>query len=151
LIAQQEIPENRTRVLSVLHNEVPDYLAAADCGFLLRASSQVNRVASPVKFGEYLASGTPVIMSNGIGDYSELARRENVGVVLPTGPWSATAETALKTFIDAYRRDSASWRARCLRVAREHLDYNAYLPRIAERFLRLPGTGRADEPSTVTR
>jgi glycosyltransferase involved in cell wall biosynthesis len=142
LIAQQGIAENCTRVLSVLHNEVPDYLAAADCGFLLRASSLVNRVASPVKFGEYLASGTPVIMSDGIGDYSELARRENVGVVLPKGPWSATAEAALKTFVDAYRQDCASWQERCLRVARQRLDYTAYLPRVAERFLRLPGGTR---------
>jgi glycosyltransferase involved in cell wall biosynthesis len=144
LIAQQGIAENRTRVLSVLHNEVPDYLATADCGFLLRASSTVNRVASPVKFGEYLASGTPVIMSDGIGDYSELARRENVGVVLPKRSWDTTAEAALKTFVSAYRQDPTSWQDRCQRVARQRLDYSAYLPRVAERFLRLPGNGCAD-------
>jgi glycosyltransferase involved in cell wall biosynthesis len=151
LIARQGISEDRTRVLSVLHNDVPCYLAAADCGFLLRESSPVNQVASPVKFGEYLASGTPVIMSDGIGDYSELARRENVGVVLPMGPWNVTAEAALKTFVDAYLHNPASWRERCLRVARERLDYEAYLPRIAERFLRVAGGGGDNDPGVVSR
>jgi hypothetical protein len=49
----------------------------------------VNEVASPVKFGEYLASGLPVVMSAGIGDYSELVRRKKVGVILKGRPASA--------------------------------------------------------------
>jgi glycosyltransferase involved in cell wall biosynthesis len=151
LIARQGIAENQTRVLSVPHNDIPSYLAASDCGFLLRASSPVNQVASPVKFGEYLASGTPVIMSDGIGDYSELARRENVGVVLPKGAWNATAEEALKTFVDAYCDNSQPWQERCLRVARKCLDYNAYLPRITDRFLRMAAGKRQNDRHELSR
>ena len=42
----------------------------------------VNNVASPIKVAEYLACGLPVIMTQGIGDYSEDLAREPVGLLL---------------------------------------------------------------------
>lgn len=53
--------------------EVRDYLATCDYGLLLRESSKTNHVSSPVKFAEYLSCGLNVIISRGIGDYSDLA------------------------------------------------------------------------------
>jgi glycosyltransferase involved in cell wall biosynthesis len=131
------IPFDRMTVVSVPHDEVPAYLAAADAGLLLREKSPVNQVASPVKFGEYLASGTPVIMSDGIGDYSELTQRENVGLVLPTDASEADIDAGLKTFLDEYRSDPESWQTRCRRVAREHLDSDVHLPKIIKLYERL--------------
>ena len=58
------------------------FLAAADYGLLLRQSSTVNRVACPVKFGEYLACGVRPILTPGIGDQSRLAQDEDLGVVV---------------------------------------------------------------------
>ena len=68
-------------IRSVPHGEIQHYLALADLGLLLRERSPVNRVASPVKFAEYLACGVPVLVSPGVGDCPEIVRRERVGYV----------------------------------------------------------------------
>ena len=123
-------------VVSVSHAEVPQYLAAADIGLLVREQSPVNAVSSPVKFGEYLASGLPVILTERIGDYSELTRRERVGVVLPVG--GSPGDCAmLKSFLAQYRSSPAAWRARCLDVACRHLDAGVYLPQILSLYQQL--------------
>lgn len=49
-------------------SEVINYLKVADCGIILRDDTLVNRVASPIKIGEYLAAGLAVIASPWIGD-----------------------------------------------------------------------------------
>jgi hypothetical protein len=82
LCLEEQLPEENRTILALDHREVPRYLAAADAGLLLRDRCPVNRVASPVKFGEYLAAGLPVVISREIGDYSALVSRESLGVVL---------------------------------------------------------------------
>ncbi len=64
---------------SVPYGEVPHYLNAADIGILLREKNLVNYVASPIKFGEYLCCGLPVIISSGIGDTEEIIERHGIG------------------------------------------------------------------------
>ena len=48
----------------------------------MRDNVLVNNVASPVKVAEYLACGLPIIMTKGIGDYSEDLNREGIGLLL---------------------------------------------------------------------
>jgi hypothetical protein len=62
-------------------DEVRLYLGACDFGVILREPSVTNRVASPVKFAEYLSAGLPVIISEGIGDYSSFVKAHHCGVV----------------------------------------------------------------------
>ena len=68
--------------LSVNREEIPLYLAAADIGFLLREKQQLNSVASPVKFAEYLAAELAVVTSPGVGDISELVQKKNLGILI---------------------------------------------------------------------
>lgn len=63
----------------VPHAAVNDLLAVCDYGWLVREQSTTNKVASPVKYAEYLAAGLQVIISPEIGDFSELTRKEQVG------------------------------------------------------------------------
>ncbi|HUN01307.1 MAG TPA: hypothetical protein PLS00_00520 [Niabella sp.] len=63
-------------------SKVPEYLMACDYGLLIRESSITNKVASPVKFAEYLACGLKVIISPQIGDYSEMAVKNEVGILI---------------------------------------------------------------------
>jgi len=72
----------RSVLLQVPRSEVPKYLSAADIAILIRKPTVVNRVASPTKFAEYLLCGLPVIISEGIGDSSDLVRSKGVGVVI---------------------------------------------------------------------
>lgn len=63
----------------------PDQVAAVlgncDHGIMVREDTVTNRVASPTKFGEYLAAGLPVVISEHLGDFSEMVRTENLGHV----------------------------------------------------------------------
>ena len=63
-------------------SQVPSYLMAGDYGLLIREESVTNKVASPVKFGEYLACGLSVIVSEQTGDYSEFVRQYQCGSLL---------------------------------------------------------------------
>ena len=64
-------------------DEVCNYLIIGDYGLLIREESLTNKVASPVKFAEYLACGLKVIISDNLGDYSELIKKNNdLGVVI---------------------------------------------------------------------
>lgn len=67
---------------SVSNNEMINYLNAADFGLLFRDNVLMNNVASPSKFAEYMLSGLPCIISEGVGDYTEFCRNEGVGVVV---------------------------------------------------------------------
>jgi len=61
--------------------EVPAALAAADAGiFFINPYKRYN--SSPIKFGEYLACGLPVVVNAGIGDTDRICVQERVGVVV---------------------------------------------------------------------
>lgn len=63
----------------VAPDEVPKYLLGADFGLLIRENTITNKVASPVKFAEYLACGLTVIISNELGDYSDFVLKHKCG------------------------------------------------------------------------
>lgn len=69
-------------LVSVPNKEVPGYLNAADIGILFRERNLVNRVAAPIKFGEYLCCGLPVIITKGIGDTQEIIKKYGIGRLL---------------------------------------------------------------------
>lgn len=58
--------------------KVKEYLYIADYGILFREQSITNKVASPVKFAEYLSCGLKVVISKNLGDYSDFANFEDL-------------------------------------------------------------------------
>jgi len=64
------------------HHQLAERLPAADFGFLLRKRGLINRVASPVKLPEYLASGLPVVIGPEVGDYTALVKDSRLGTVV---------------------------------------------------------------------
>ena len=61
--------------------DVSSLLITADYGILIRESSITNKVASPVKFAEYLACGLQVLISEGIGDFTDFVKKEHCGLI----------------------------------------------------------------------
>ncbi len=51
----------RLRVETGRLSEIPAYLNAADVAFLMRSPGPISKVASPVKFAEYVMCGLPII------------------------------------------------------------------------------------------
>ncbi len=62
--------------------EVAGLLRIADLALLLRKQSIVNQVALAVKFGEYLASGVPVLVTESAYEVAQLVRKYKCGVVI---------------------------------------------------------------------
>ena len=62
-------------------NDVSKYLLAADYGLLLREETITNKVASPVKFAEYIACGLKVIISKCLGDYTQFVETYDNGLL----------------------------------------------------------------------
>jgi len=67
--------------VAVPHSQVPTYLSAADFAFATIKAYPSARFCSPVKIGEYWANGLPVLLTEGVGDESEIIRREGGGAL----------------------------------------------------------------------
>lgn len=59
-------------IRSVSPDQVPQYLACADLGLALRRPSFSMQAVAPIKVGEYLLCGLPVVATKGIGDTNVL-------------------------------------------------------------------------------
>jgi glycosyltransferase involved in cell wall biosynthesis len=123
-------------VRSLTPEETREILPAFDAAFLLREDHVVNLVAAPVKFGEYLHAGLPVILTRGIGDASEWVRSEGLGVVLPGPRDPGNADRVLEAF-------STFDGERCRTFARARLSFSVTVP-LYEAVYRAAAGGEVD-------
>jgi hypothetical protein len=80
VLLEKEFP-SQILCKKVSPNEVPNYLILGDYGLLIREKSITNKVASPVKFAEYLACGLNLAISEDLGDYSEFVVSHDCGIL----------------------------------------------------------------------
>lgn len=59
-------------IRSVSPDEVPQFLACADLGLALRTPSFSMQAVAPIKIGEYLLSGLPVVFTNPVGNTNRI-------------------------------------------------------------------------------
>lgn len=123
-----QLPAETYSMTEVKHSEVPARLVHSHVGVLLRRNDPVNRVSSPTKFGEYLAAGIPVLMTDCIGDFSELANTHGVGFIIPNQRLDAKGallENAMLKEIIAFaeraRSEKYSLGMRCQMLVRDKL------------------------------
>jgi len=81
-IERLELVSDEYLLRYVTDEEITSYLNAADLGMLLRHEHLMNRVASPGKFGEYVACGLPVMMTRGISNFSDMVSNTDYAIVL---------------------------------------------------------------------
>jgi glycosyltransferase involved in cell wall biosynthesis len=68
-------------IINPLFDEIPVFLRCADAGIFF-INPYKKFASSPIKLGEFLACGRPVIINSGIGDTGELVNSNRVGVVI---------------------------------------------------------------------
>ena len=71
----------RVRRLWLKPEAVRYQLDHCGAGILVREDTITNRVASPTKFAEYLSAGLPVIISEHLGDFTQLVHDHGAGHV----------------------------------------------------------------------
>ena len=64
------------------YNEIYKYLSAADVAIIWREKSVVNKVASPVKFSEYVCCGLPVVSNNNVDLIKNFIKNHNCGLLI---------------------------------------------------------------------
>ena len=66
----------------VKYEEVSGYMSAADVALIFREKNIVNKVASPVKFSEYLCSGLPVISNKNVDVIEQCIENTGYGLLI---------------------------------------------------------------------
>lgn len=81
-LSKKEISHNNIINKFVSYELMPSYLCAADAAIIWREESVVNKVASPVKFSEYICCGLPVISNPVVDLIKDHIVNEDCGIVL---------------------------------------------------------------------
>lgn len=86
-LRQHQLEEFRHKIRFVQGGpaDVNRFLNAADWGYLVRQPHVVNEVSSPTKFLEYVATRNQVLISPGIGDFTEAVTRHKLGICIESG------------------------------------------------------------------
>jgi glycosyltransferase involved in cell wall biosynthesis len=111
--------------------EVPQYLSAADVGLLLRKPHESFRVASPIKFSEYLGAGLAVVASEGIGNTAELVESRRIGIGVPANPDASAIEDSAGRLLSVLDQGPDPVRQAILETCREIYLWERYTPVIA--------------------
>lgn len=80
LIEQSPLKDHKYILKSISQKEVAEHLTDIDLGLLLRAPTDLNKVAQPVKYIEYLAAGVGVVVEKGTGVVPGMVEKYNVGL-----------------------------------------------------------------------
>ena len=136
----RERPGSAAHVRSVPHAEVPQWMAALDATALLRERDAINRVASPIKFGESLACGVPVLLTAEIGDASGLVAERGLGAVFEDLLLGGARDGAkLEEFLGRQSTDRTALARACRAAAEERWSWHEQLPRWLRLYDRLSG------------
>lgn len=114
--------EKLVMVKSVAAKEVPTYLACADLGLAFRQPTFSMQGVAPIKLGEYLLCGLPVVATKGIGDTNAI--NNEVGYLVED-----MNDTALQQVADWFVTDvlpkRTQMRMQCRQVGIEHFSLDA--------------------------
>src|SRR3954452_10500404 len=115
-------------------DEVQWWVAAADVALVPYFDTPFNRARCPIKLGDYMAAGRPVVACD-IGELGRVVREHEIGLL--AGPdMSGFAERVLELLHDRPRAQALGARAR--RVAEEQYDWRVLAERL-EAFLSASG------------
>jgi len=129
------IPVGSYTIRTVFPSEVPRYLAAGDLGLAFIQPSLSMTAAGPIKAGEYLLCGLPVLSTSGIGDLDDLLDAETGRLLgsLDDSALDAAAGWFIEEVLPARERHRASCRVRGL----EHFGLDRSVAQYREAFDRI--------------
>ncbi len=116
-LAAVGVDPQRLHILSAAPADMPRYLGAADLGLALRQPAFSMQGVFPIKIGEFLLCGLPVVTTRGIGDIDCLID-ERHGVFLEDLGHPAIAAAA-DWVVETFLPDSAGFASRCRAIGRE--------------------------------
>jgi len=124
--------ESQYFIIKSPHHEVPGYLSAADFAFAPIKPAPCRLYCSPVKVGEYWACGLPVLLTEGVGDDSNIISQEPAGgagfnLEVPGSLHSALAHISAQIRQPEYRVQARAMAERYRSVNRSRQAYEQLL------------------------
>ena len=113
--------------------EVPHYLAASDALLLPMDDDPIEKARFPIRFGDYLASGVPVV-SNAVGEIKRIMETHDCGYTASVGDAGAFGRAIVTALTDAAGRRRKHENAR--RLIAEELNWPTVAPPAWKRFMR---------------
>ena len=108
--------------MSVSADLVPEYLACADLGMALRRTSFSMQGVAPIKLGEYLLCGLPVVASTGVGNTDAIG--PDVGFLVSEMDDSGL-DAAANWFLNTALPQRETFRLRCNETGIAHFSLDA--------------------------
>lgn len=124
-------------VCCVEQQEVQAYLLAADAGLLLREPSRMNRVSMPVKLGEYLSCGVPVIVSRMDGWVDDLVRDGGAGMAITWfGISDEERKSTVASILSTLSSHGTQLREHAAALCRERFTWSQYTQPVRDAYAR---------------
>ena len=136
-LARVGVAAEDVTIRSAPHDQVASYLMAADVGILLRENTLTNRVASPVKFAEYLRCGLPVILTPYVGDYGEFAQKYDVGRMIEFPIHPAQVAEVAQLLRGRLLKEGLDYRNYCSGMAGEKLSWSSSIACLLDTYRKL--------------
>lgn len=134
LLSVKGIPEDKISIKKVTREQVPTVLSQSNAGiFFINPYERYN--SFPIKYGEYLASGLPVVINSGIGDTDLITKREKIGIVVDEfSPknYKKTAQELIELL-----KEGDGLRARCKEVALKYLSLESGIEKYVKIYKKL--------------
>lgn len=144
-------PDARVIVRSAQRDAVPAWFSACDATALLRAADDVNRVASPIKFGESLACGVPVLVTSRLGDVSKLVASHALGACFDDLHLEGREDMArLRAVVARIEQEPRPLAEACRAAAVAEWSWDSQLPRRLEFYRRLAAGLPVPRPGDMT-
>ncbi len=113
------------------------YLVAGDVGLLIREKNDVNRVAFPIKFTEYIRSGVPVLTSitSDAGDFIE---KHDAGFrIRDYNDISEIEKIVLDIRADIHNMGSRQYKDRISSIIGEKMSWDSRMPAVMDIYRKL--------------
>ena len=121
-------------IISASHSEMPMLVQDSHFGIAICKQDNLDSLAAavPTKIGEFLASGRPVIVSNGIGDLDYMLISTRTGIVINHNDSLQTTAFQIRTLISDPKTPE-----RCRELAMQHFDMEKSVDRYIEIYDRM--------------
>lgn len=139
LLAARGVPQDRVTARGAPHDQVASYLMAGDVGLLLREDTLTNRVASPVKFAEYVRCGLPVVITRYVGDFADLTAEQGLGEVVTFPVDGEQMAGAVRRIGARLAAEGDAYRRHCSDVAAERLSWERQLSSLVGLYEQIAG------------
>jgi glycosyltransferase involved in cell wall biosynthesis len=121
-------------IITASHSEMPRLVQESHFGIAICKQDNLDSLAAavPTKIGEFLASGRPVVVSNGIGDLDHMLTSTKTGVVVNQSDTLETISSQIRCLIDDPMTPD-----RCRALAMQHFDMEKSVDRYIEIYDRM--------------